>query len=47
LGAGRTDPVFKLSLERKPLDEANPLASAPTFSRLENAATPQALYRRT
>ena len=41
----RTDPVFKLGLERKPLDEANHLASAPTFSRLENAATPQALYR--
>ena len=41
----RTDPVFKLGLERKPLDEAADLASAPTFSRLENAATPQALYR--
>jgi len=41
----RTDPVFKLALERKPLDSAVDLASGPTFSRLENAATPQALYR--
>lgn len=41
----RADPVFKLGLERKPLDEAADLASAPTLSRLENAATPQALYR--
>lgn len=41
----RTDPVFKLGLERKPLDETANLASAPTLSRLENAATPQDLYR--
>jgi hypothetical protein len=41
----RTDPVFKLALERKPLDGAVDLASGPTFSRLENAATPQGLYR--
>lgn len=41
----RSDPVFKLSLECKPLDEAADLASAPTFSRLENAATPQDIYR--
>jgi hypothetical protein len=41
----RMDPVFKLAVERKPLDAATDLASAPTFSRLENAATPQALYR--
>jgi len=41
----QSDPVFKLGLERKPLDEDNDLASAPTFSRLENAATPQDLYR--
>jgi hypothetical protein len=41
----RADPVFKPGLERKPLDEAADLASAPTFSRLENAATPRALYR--
>jgi hypothetical protein len=41
----RSDPVFKLGLDRKPLDEATDLASAPTFSRLENAATPQDLFR--
>lgn len=41
----RTDPLFKLGLERKPLDKAADLASAPTFSRLENAATAQDLYR--
>jgi hypothetical protein len=41
----RSDPVFKLGLEQRPLDTDNALASAPTFSRLENAATPQALYR--
>jgi len=41
----RTDPLFKLGLERKPLDEEADLASAPTFSRLENAATPQDVYR--
>lgn len=41
----RSDPVFKLGLERKPLDEAADLASAPTFSRLENAATPPDLFR--
>ncbi len=41
----RTDALFKLGLERKPLDEAMDLASAPTFSRLENAARPRDLYR--
>jgi hypothetical protein len=41
----RADPVFKLGLGRKPLDRDNDLASAPTFSRLENAATPQDLFR--
>jgi len=41
----RSDPVFKLGLDRKPLDEASDLASAPTFSRLENAATPQDIFR--
>ena len=41
----RSDPVFKLGLERKPLDADADLASAPTFSRLENAATPQDLFR--
>jgi hypothetical protein len=39
------DPLFKLSLERRPLDEAADLASAPTLSPLENAATPRALDR--
>jgi hypothetical protein len=41
----RTDPVFKLGLERLPLEATADLASAPTFSRLENAATPRDLYR--
>jgi len=41
----RSDPMFKLGLDRKPLDADNDLASAPTFSRLENAATPQDLFR--
>lgn len=41
----RTDPVFKLGLERKPLDEDADLASAPTISRLENAATSKDIYR--
>ena len=41
----RADPLFKLGLERRPLDGATDLASAPTFSRLENAASPRALYR--
>ncbi len=41
----RTDPLFKLGLERRPLDQAADLASSPTFSRLENAASPRALYR--
>ena len=41
----RTDPVFKLGLERWPLDAAADLASAPPVSRVENAATRQDLYR--
>ena len=41
----RSDPMFKLGLDRKPLDADNDLASAPTFSRLENAATPRDLFR--
>lgn len=41
----RSDPMFKLGLDRKPLDAGNDLASAPTFSRLENAATPQDIFR--
>ena len=41
----RHDPVFKLGLERRPLDGDTDLASAATFSRLENAATTKDLYR--
>jgi len=41
----RTDPMFKLAVGRKPLDEGNDLASQPTFSRLENAATRKDIYR--
>lgn len=41
----RSDPLFKLGLDRKPLDPATDLASAPTFSRLENAATTRDIYR--
>lgn len=41
----RKDPMFKLALERKPLDADADLASAPTFSRLENAMSRQDLYR--
>jgi hypothetical protein len=41
----RRDPLFKLGLERKPLDAAMDLASAPTFSRLENGVGPRDLYR--
>ena len=33
----RHDPVFKLGVERLPLDAAQDLASAPTFSRLEHS----------
>ena len=43
--APRADPLFKLGLERRPLDEATDLARAPTVSRLEPAASPRALYR--
>jgi hypothetical protein len=41
----RTDPLFKLGLEHLPLDAAADLASAPTLSRLENAATRKDIYR--
>jgi len=40
----RHDPMFKLGLDKKPLDEDNDLASAPTFSRFENAATRKDIY---
>jgi len=41
----RSDPLFKLGLDRLPLADGNDLASAPTFSRLENAATTKDIYR--
>lgn len=41
----RHDPMFKLALGERPLDEQADLASAPTLSRLENAATPRDIYR--
>ena len=41
----RRDPMFKLALGQAPLTEGNALASAPTFSRLENQCTRQDIYR--
>jgi hypothetical protein len=41
----RSDPLFKLGLDHRPLDTETDLASAPTFSRLENAASTQDIYR--
>ena len=41
----RADPMFKLAAERTPLDADTDLASASTFSRLENAATTKDVYR--
>jgi Transposase DDE domain group 1 len=43
----RYDPMFKLSVERVPLDPTQNLASAPTFSRLEHQVTRTDLYRLT
>jgi hypothetical protein len=43
----RHDPLFKLSVERLPLEPAQDLASAPTFSRLEHSVTRSDLYRLT
>jgi hypothetical protein len=43
----RHDPLFKLSVERPPLDPAHDLASAPTFSRLEHHIDRTDLYRLT
>jgi hypothetical protein len=43
----RHDPMFKLSVERLPLDPTQDLASAPTFSRLEHSVTRPDLYRLT
>ena len=41
----RRDPRFKLGVERRPLEPDNDLASGPTFSRLENAASAKDIYR--
>lgn len=41
----RTDAIFQLAVGRRPLAPGAELASAATFSRLENAATPRDLYR--
>lgn len=41
----RHDPAFKLSLGRAPLDKDTSLASAPTFSRLENTLSRKDIYR--
>lgn len=41
----RHDPLFKLSVERPPLEPAQALASAPTFSRLEHSVDHKDLYR--
>lgn len=43
----RHDPLLKLSLERPPLEPAQDLASAPTFSRLEHSVDRKELYRLT
>jgi hypothetical protein len=43
----RRDPLFKLGVERPPLDPTHDLASAPTFSRLEHQVDRKDLYRLT
>src|SRR5499426_350533 len=43
----RHDPVFKLGVERRPLETQDDLASAPTFSRLEPQRDRKDLYRLT
>src|SRR5499426_4637524 len=43
----RHDPLFKLGIERSPLDAEQDLASAPTFSRLEHQIDRKDLYRLT
>jgi hypothetical protein len=43
----RHDPMFKLGVERLPLDADHDLASAPTFSRLEHQMDRKDLYRLT
>ena len=41
----RSDPLFKLGVGRRPLDEGHDLASASTLCRLENAVTARDIYR--
>lgn len=41
----RHDPLFKLAINRKPVEVSEALASAPTLSRLENAVTARDIYR--
>jgi len=41
----RHDPLFKLGVERPPLDPTHALASAPTFSRLEHSVDRKDVYR--
>jgi hypothetical protein len=43
----RHDPVFKLGVDRCPLDPEHDLASAPTFSRLDHQIDRKDLYRLT
>src|SRR4029453_3131135 len=43
----RHDPLFKLWVERAPLEPAQDLASGPTFSRLEHRVDRKELYRLT
>lgn len=43
----RHDPMFKLGVERLPLEATQDLASAPTFSRLEHQVDRKDLYRLT
>jgi Transposase DDE domain group 1 len=43
----RHDPLLKLSVERPPLEPAQDLASAPTFSRLDHRVGRKDLYRLT
>jgi hypothetical protein len=43
----RRDPLFKLRVERSPLEPEHDLASAPTFSRLEHSVDRKDLSRRT
>src|SRR5262247_4883897 len=43
----RHDPLFKLGVERSPLEPEQDLASGPTFSRLEHSVDRKDLYRLT